>query len=90
MTEEIKRPRIIQTYVMHGDKEYFISTINRESSAMYGGIYAETLVWEYDRENQERGDMVGQDEGPRDTIGAHMRMVERIFKTGVCSDPEED
>jgi hypothetical protein len=81
--------RIIQTYVTHKGKEYFISTINRESSSMYGGIYAETLVWEWDRETRERGDLVGQDEGSRDSIRAHLQMVERIFKTGKCVENED-
>ena len=41
--------RIIKTYVWHGDKCFFVSTINRESSAaiLPALRYNETMVWEY-------------------------------------------
>ena len=74
--------RLCQSYVSHNGQEYFISTINRESSAMYGGVYAETLVWEWDRETRKRGKIVGQAEGPKDSIYAHIQMIEKIYSTG--------
>lgn len=45
MTEPTNK--IAQTYVWSEGKRYFVSTINRASSAMCApGDYAETMVWE--------------------------------------------
>ena len=47
--------RIIKTYVWHGDKCFFVSTIERESSAMEGPRrYNETIVWKCEWEKGER------------------------------------
>ena len=81
--------KLCQSYVSYEDKEYFVSTINREGSAMQGGVYAETMVWEWDRETRNRGNLVGQDEGMKDTIRVHIKMVERIFATGTFEDGED-
>lgn len=82
---------IAQTHVWHGDKGFFVSTINRTSSAAaaYGRVYAETMVWEWDAKTRDRGAMVGQDEGGKDAIMSHLAMVKRIHETGSCEIPDE-
>ena len=82
--------KIIQSYIWHDGKAFFVSTINRESSAMYGGTYAETMVWEWDEKTRERGKIVGQDEGSADSIYAHQRMCKRIHETGKTSADDEE
>lgn len=76
---------IAQTYVAHNGRWFFVSTINRESSAMIEPPvpwYAETLAWEWNPDTKERGEIVGQDEAPSGCIYAHQRMVESLFQTG--------
>jgi hypothetical protein len=82
---------LIQSYVRHGDKWFFVSTMNRESSALaaYGMVYAETLVWEWDAEKRERGRIVAQGEGGQDSIYAHLAMCKRIAETGSPEGQEE-
>lgn len=76
---------MISTYVKHGGKTYLVSTINRESSADYGGMYAETMVWEWDVRARKRAgqSILMQDEAPENSISAHQRTVEKIFDSGV-------
>ena len=92
MEEEFVNKTLAQTEVLHGDKWFFVSTINRRSSAAlaYGRIYSETLVWEWNRKTAKKGDMVGQDEHCEDSIFAHQRMVQRLFNTGKCEEPDDD
>jgi hypothetical protein len=40
--------RLAATYVTHGGREYLVSTINRQSSAVGPRFYAETMVWTVD------------------------------------------
>jgi hypothetical protein len=83
---------LIQSYVWHEGKCFFVSTINRVSSAelAYGGTYAETLVWEYDYEERKRGNIVGQTEGSTGSISAHIRMCQLIHETGLTEEKEDD
>lgn len=80
--------RVIKSYVWHKDKCFFISTINRDSSALaaYGRRYAETLAWEYDFEKSERIEIVGQDEGVEGSITKHMLMCQRLHDTGIAEE----
>lgn len=80
--------KLAQTYVWHNNEAFFVSTINRQSSASlaYGHIYAETLVWEWDSETRKRGKIIGQDECAEDSILAHQSMVKSLFKTGLCME----
>ena len=79
--------RIIKTYVWHGDKCFFVSTIERESSAMlWPRRYNETIVWSYDWKTAERGEMLHQDEDSKGSIRTHLRIVERIYKHGTPCD----
>ena len=92
MDEDFKNKTLARTYVWHGDKGFYVSTINRQSSAAlaYGRIYAETLVWEWDSVTGERGELVGQDEHCESSLFAHQRMVQRLFDTGKCEVPDDD
>ena len=82
--------RLIKTYVFHGDDCYFVSTINRDSSSMMGGRFAETLVWAFDWDKNERLEkMPWQEEAGEDSIRGHQSMVERIHKTGSGDDRDE-
>lgn len=83
--------KLIQSYVWHGDKCFFVSTIDRESSAAlaYGGMYAETMVWAYDYAKGERGNFKGQAEGVEGSIRTHLMMCERLHKIGCTDEPDD-
>ncbi len=73
---------IMQSYVYHGDKAFFVSTINRQSSSMEPHTYAETMVWEWHPATRERGAFVGQGEGSTDSIHTHQSMCYKLFNNG--------
>lgn len=78
--------RIIKTYVWHGEKCFFVSTIERDSSADEGPRrYNETLVWEYDWEKGERGKMIDQLGDHKGSISVHQKAVEMLHETGEAS-----
>lgn len=81
---------VMQSYVWHEGKCFFVSTINRESSAAlaYGRRYAETLVWEYDYEKRERGGIVGQAEDSEGGITAHMQTCKKFNHHGHMNDED--
>src|SRR5665648_522349 len=83
-----KNTTLAQTYVWHGENAFYVSTINRQSSATFGcgRLYAETMVWGWDAETKQRGGCIGQDEHCADSLFAHQRMVQRLFDTGKCED----
>lgn len=76
--------RKLKTYVWHGDKCYFVSTIMRDSSAeLCPGRCAETLTWEYDWQTRQCGDWVDQDgSGFADPFTQHMQIVEDFYRYG--------
>lgn len=75
---------VIKTYVWHDGQCYFVSTIDRESSAALAQdlVYAETMVWKVDFATGVRGAMVHQAEGPRGSISEHMAICQRLRATG--------
>lgn len=82
--------RIIKTYVWHGERCFFVSTINRESSAaiLPSPRYNETMVWEYNwnwkgPEGDPRGDWLYQGSDNTGSIGTHQRVVEAIHAGGL-------
>lgn len=82
---------LMKSYVPFEDRWFFVSTIERNSSSMLGpGRYAETLVWEYDMEKNERGNIVGQGESCRNSIVEHLKICRRLFETGKCEEPDDD
>jgi hypothetical protein len=73
--------KIIQSYVWHKNKCYFVSTITRDSSAVnYPYEFNETIVWEYDYEKRIRGKMLFQDEDFENSIEMHNLICNNIFK----------
>ncbi len=76
--------RQIKSYVWHGTKCFFVSTILRESSAMGGPThYNETVVWPYDWEKREcRHNSIYQDGDTAGSIRQHLKVCERIHHTG--------
>lgn len=80
--------QLILSHVNHGDKTFFVSTINRQSSSMDGGTYAETMAWEFDQKTKERLGLVGQQASLTNSLSAHFRVCKKLFETGNCE--EED
>ena len=80
--------RLIKSYVWHGDRCFFVSTVDRDSSSDHGGRFSETMVFEFDWETGKRGAIVGQDGGGQGSIFKHIKMCERIFKTGHTEEQE--
>lgn len=75
--------QIAKSYIWNGGKCYFVSTIERDSSAMDGPRrYSETLVWEWDAENMKRGDFVFQSDDITGSIGEHISTVQKIHSAG--------
>jgi len=92
-TEENKT--LIQTYVFFSsetqeDKAFFVSTIDRQSSSMYGGRYAETIVWEWDSVDRKRGDIVHMDSGMQGSIRIHQIVCEELYKHGKILTAEDE
>jgi len=82
---------IAYTIVQRNGKHYYISTINRESSASgaYGRMYAETMVWEWDNVLRERGEFIGQGEASCDSLFTHLDFVQRMHRDGVLEIDED-
>ncbi len=85
--------KLIQSYVWHEGRVFFVSTINRESSAMHApGIYAETMVWEckttapYRRMNR----ILYQGEDAMGSIHEHLSVCVRLATTGKADEPMEE
>lgn len=75
--------------VSHGDKQFFVSTIDRDSSAMYGGCYAETMVWEWDSAKEpghQRGELLAQDEASEGSLYGHKRMCNQFEQFGKAAE----
>ena len=83
--------RLAKSYVWHGEQCFFVSTADRDSSALAAGDvrYAETLVWEYDWSTGERGKIVAQATCAHGSIRMHQRVVESLFRTGKYEDESE-
>ncbi len=77
--------QLAKSFISTNDKHYFISTINRESSAMlaYGSIYAETIAWEWNPETNTRGEQVKQDESCENSLEGHKRVIDFIYNGGL-------
>jgi hypothetical protein len=74
---------LIKTYVKHGEKWFFVSTINRESSAAIipSPVYAETIVWSTNVVG-ERQELLWQGEAYKGSIKTHQRVVEALAAKG--------
>lgn len=71
-------------------KKYAVSTINRQSSSMEGGRYAETLVFELDPTTDRFiGRVLFQTEASEDSMYGHDLTVKSL-QAGTLFDNEED
>ncbi len=74
---------VIQSYVYHGNKCFFVSTIERTSSAAANPCrYNETLVWEWDATTRGRGSLLHQGEDACGSVREHIRICEAYLKLG--------
>lgn len=76
---------IWKSYVFYKGKCVFVSTIKRDYETCQGRVRGfETIVWEYDYEKAERGDIIHQAGGITD----HQRICRCFIAEGVM--PDED
>ena len=81
--------RLIKSYVWFGDKCFFVSTADRDSSAMLGPRrFAETIVWEFDWEKDERGKQISMHSGSKGNIFTHVQVCQCLHETGLPEIPE--
>lgn len=81
--------RVMKSYVWHDGKCFFVSTIERDCSAMeWPSRFNETIVWDYDWDTKERGSIVHQDEGSAGSIRKHLTICERLYACGKATTCE--
>ena len=81
----------IRSYIKHGDTCFCVSTIERESSAVFGrGKYNETLVWKHLSDNNSNVNILYQREGPAESIKIHNRICTALYETGSLPLDEEE
>jgi hypothetical protein len=81
--------RVIKSYVWHGDTCFFVSTIERGSSAViWQHRYNETIVWAWDWLTGQRGAMLHIDEDRCGSIEVHEKICALLYKTGECDGKE--
>lgn len=74
---------VIQTYVWHKDRRYFISTIERDCSAVSVQTrYNETIVWDWPAGQEKRGALIFIDEDMAGSIANHVRICNLIYNHG--------
>jgi hypothetical protein len=72
----------LQSYVYYQDKCFFVSTIERDSSAAACPMrYAETIVWEYDRATATRGKILDMD-GSGPALLQHTAIIKAYYEHG--------
>jgi len=81
---------MIGSYVCHMDsgKWFNVSTIERSDSTMYAMRFSETIVWEWDGQKKERGEMIYQDGGARNSLDTHFNVCRALFGTGLPPQDE--
>jgi len=91
MSNQTADERVIKSYVWHGSDCYFVSTINRESSAMLGpSRFAETIVWNFDWLKNERKELIHIDGAGRSSLRAHFNTCQKLFDGGAGALRNED
>jgi len=79
--------RLWKSYVWHGDKCFFVSTITRtydvQNAIMRG---QETIVWEYNWDKAERGEMLHQAGGVVD----HQQICRCLIAEGLFPDENNE
>lgn len=84
--DETGDKRLIKSYVWHEGKCFFVSTIDRDCSSMLGGRFSETIVWEWDWENDKRKHIVYESGSIRGSIKEHQRICAELFANGKVED----
>ena len=86
----MKDKRVVKTYVWHGQKCYFVSTIERDSSAYPSPAFRfnESVVWEFDwdaiaRNEDGRGRQVYDSGDGRYSLDEHFRIVLHLSRRGL-------
>ena len=82
--------KLIHSHVWHGNTCFYVSTIDRDSSAMLGPRrFAETIVWEFDWNMNERGNIVSTHGGLAGSIFTHFQVCQFLHETGKSEIPED-
>jgi len=78
---------VAKTYVWHGKQCFYVSTIERDCSAAVipPPRMFETIAWEYDWDNQERGEQVRLSSGSALTITHHIKVCQRLHENGLLA-----
>ncbi len=78
--------RIWKSYVWYDEKCYFVSTIERNYDTYVGTMRGqETIVWEYNWETAERGEMLWQAQGVVD----HQNICRCLIAEGLFPDEND-
>jgi len=82
--------RQLTSYVWHKGQCYFVSTIERDSSANVPPVprFMETIAWEYDWDARQRGSMVAT-EGSGSAVSQHFEMCQQLHRNG-CYESKDD
>ena len=75
---------VIQSYVHRDGAAWFVSTIDRESSAALApdAHYHETLVWTWDPTTRERGALIHMGADVRGSLREHHAICTCLYETG--------
>jgi len=76
---------VIHSYVYHGPLCWYVSTIERDSSAMVEPPplrYNETIVWEWDQVARKRGELIYDNGACKGVITQHMAICRYLFERG--------
>lgn len=89
MSPKPDNQRVIKSYVWHGDRCFFVSTIERDSSALADpGRYNETLVWDYDWDGHKTTNLSYQRDCVRGSIRQHLAVCQELFDTGRLTEQD--
>jgi hypothetical protein len=81
---------VIKTYIWHGEKCFFVSTIERDSSVpiVPAPRFNETIVWAYDWKTNVRGPMLIMLGDAVGSLTTHQHAVDQLYKFGIVKEPE--
>ncbi len=74
--------QIARTFVKYNNKWFFVSTIDRSCSSFLDVVFAETLVFEWDEENNNRGKIIAEYSSGKGDLLKHLAAVEQLGKLG--------
>lgn len=87
MNKDAPSVPVWKSYVWHKDKCFFVSTIERNYDTQVGTIRGlETIVWEYDWDKNERGEMLHQADGILD----HKNICHCLIAEGLIPDENDE